>query len=150
MSGQVDKRPLPDKTQRSQETGFDASGGIRTRSPSKLQGAESQLIQHGHQYRQLPLYLWKITLFFFVNKAQYAPRTVRTGMKKIKSFIQPGFELRNLQGVGIHHINYTIPISVILVHIKILCILVLPARPMNQFNSKRKLVSASLMLNIFA
>jgi len=71
-------------------------------------------------------------------------------MKKIKWFIQPGFELRNLQGVGVHHINYTIPISVILVHIKILCIIIPAVRPTHLFSSKRKMVSASLMLNIFS
>ena len=71
-------------------------------------------------------------------------------MKKIKSLLQPGLELRSLQGIGIHHTNYAIPISVILVHIKILRMLILPVGPTHQFNSKRKMVSASLVSNIFA
>jgi hypothetical protein len=78
------------------------------------------------------------------------PKNRLDGMKKIKSLIQPGFELRNLQGVGIHYTNYAIPVSVISIHIENLCMFILPLGPTHQFNSKRKMVSASLMSNTFA
>jgi hypothetical protein len=71
-------------------------------------------------------------------------------MKKIKSIIPPGFQLRDLHGVGIHYTNFAIPISVILVQIKILRMRILPVGPTHHFSSKRKMVSASLMSNIFA
>jgi hypothetical protein len=45
-------RTLPDSTQHSQETDIHASGGIRTRSPSKRTDADPRLRPRGHWDRQ--------------------------------------------------------------------------------------------------
>ena len=87
---------------------------------------------------------------FYCKQVSLCPKYGLDWYDKEKSLIQPGLELRNLQGVGIYYTNYAIPISVILVHVKILCMLVLPVGPAHQFNSKHKVVSAGLMSNIFA
>jgi hypothetical protein len=42
--------PLPDNTQHPQVTGNHASGGIRTRNPSKQAAADLRLRRRGHRY----------------------------------------------------------------------------------------------------
>jgi hypothetical protein len=50
------QRSLPDNTQHSQETDFHATGGNRTRNPSKRATADPRLKTRGHWNRQL----WKL------------------------------------------------------------------------------------------
>jgi len=45
------QRPLPDNTQYSQQTNIKASGGIRTRNPSKQEAADPRLRTRGHRDR---------------------------------------------------------------------------------------------------
>jgi len=47
------QRPLTDNTQHTQETDIHASGGIRTRVPSKQEVADPPVITHCHRDRLL-------------------------------------------------------------------------------------------------
>ena len=53
---QLTQRPLPDNTQHSQQTDTHASGGIRTRNPSKRAAADPRLRPRGHWDRLCYIY----------------------------------------------------------------------------------------------
>lgn len=73
-SGQADTEISTWNTQCSQETELHASGGIRTRSPNKVEGAESRFRTHSHCYQYVTHYAWEIALFFVFKKAHCAPK----------------------------------------------------------------------------
>jgi hypothetical protein len=61
------QRPLPDKTQHSQETDIRAPGRIRTHNPSKLPAVDPRLRPHGHWDRLcIPIHMQNITWYLMV------------------------------------------------------------------------------------
>jgi len=56
------QRPLPDKTQNSQQTDIHASGGIRSRNPSMRAAVDPSLRPRGHRNRQI-----RALLIYIVN-----------------------------------------------------------------------------------